>query len=97
MDQILSWNDFIKAFGKVNDIQVRLWHIHSMADLLIMKYQDEIQANEKRNPDEYSTPIISIAEILIEKTTACLKDIDEIDEVSTKIQLQNQNFNREMI
>lgn len=88
MDKVLSWDDFIKVFGKVNDIQVRLWHIHSMADLLIMKYQEEIQGNEKRNPDEYSTPIISIAEMLNEKARACLKDIDEIDEVSTKIQLQ---------
>ena len=85
MDEILSKEDFTKVFGKVEDIKIRLWHMHSLADLLVVKYQEMIDADEIGKRDEFSTPILSIAEMLTEKAESSLRNIEEIEEVSMRI------------
>ena len=81
---ILTDEDFNQIFANAEDIKTMLWHIHSLADLLILKYQETVDAGKITDRDEFSTPILSIAEMLVEKSTAAIKNIDEIDEVGMK-------------
>ncbi len=81
----MTKKDFTNVFGRVEDIKIRLWHMHSLADLLVVKYQEMVDADEIGKRDECSTPILSIAEMLTEKAEASLKNIEEIEEISMEI------------
>jgi hypothetical protein len=65
---------------KLNDINNDLFHIHSLADLLIGKYQEMVDAKQLIEPlDEASSPLLSIAEMIMEKSKACLNRMDLVD------------------
>ncbi len=64
----------------LNDIQNDLYHIHSLADLFIGKYQEMVDSKQIIEPlDEASSPLLSIAEMIMEKSKACLDNADIID------------------
>jgi hypothetical protein len=64
----------------LNDIQNDLYHIHSLANLFVGKYQEMIDNKQLIEPlDEASSPLLSIAEMIMEKSKACLDAADIID------------------
>lgn len=71
--------------GKIEDVKVSLWHIHSLADLLICKYQELLCNKELVTGSGFSSPILSIAEMLTAKAEAALNDLDEIEIVGDKL------------
>lgn len=82
--KILTEKDFNVLFGKVEDVKVMLWHMGSLAELLVIKYQSLVDAGTLKD-DKYAVPILSIAEMMTEKTEAALKNLEEIDEVGKNI------------
>jgi len=53
----------------LNDIQSDLFHIHSLANLLVGKYQEMVDSKQIIEPlDEASSPLLSIAEMIMEKS-----------------------------
>ena len=65
---------------KLNDINNDLFHIHSLANLLVGKYQEMVDAKQIiEDLDEASSPLLSIAEMIMEKSKACLNRMDLVD------------------
>jgi light-regulated signal transduction histidine kinase (bacteriophytochrome) len=78
------------AVGTINDIQNDLYHIHSMADLLVGKYQEMVDSEVINESDMISSPILSIAEIITEKTEKCLNQLGMI-EASMREEMQTSS------
>jgi ferredoxin-fold anticodon binding domain-containing protein len=76
----LSNQDWSKVLAKTEDINVIMYHVKSLADLLICKF-NELVDGDKLKSDELSDPILSIAEMLKEKAEASLKTIEDIGEM----------------
>jgi len=54
-------------------VQTALFHIHSVADIL-----EDMGMNDGENmSNDVSNPLVSMAQIIKEKTEYCLKSIDE--------------------
>jgi hypothetical protein len=69
-----------QAVESLNDIQNDLYHIHSLGYLLVGRYQEMVDAKQIiENLDEPSSPLLSIAEIIMEKTKSCIDKADVID------------------
>lgn len=76
---------------KLNDIQNNLYHIHSLADLFIGKYQEMVDNNQIVEPlDAPSSPLLSIAEMIMEKSKACLNAADIIDSKFQEMKINKQ-------
>ena len=66
---------------KLNDINNDLFHIHSLANLLVGKYQEMVDAKQIiEDLDEASSPLLSIAEMIMEKSKTCLNRMDLVDD-----------------
>jgi len=66
----------------LNDLQSDLFHIHSLADLLIGQYQKMKDAKQIIEPSgEPSSPLFSIAEMIMEKSKNCLDKADIMDAI----------------
>jgi transcription termination factor Rho len=66
----------------LNKIQNDLFHIHSLANLLIGKYQEMIDAKQIIEPlDEPSSPLFSVAEMIMEKSKNCIDKADIMDAI----------------
>lgn len=69
-----------KMKENLNNVQNDLYHIHSLANLLVGKYQEMVDVKQIiENLDEASSPLLSIAEMIMEKSKACLEAVDKID------------------
>lgn len=62
----------------LNDIQENLLHIHSLASVLFGAYEKYVEIGELPN-NEIRNPILSIAEIIMEKSKACLLKAEVIE------------------
>lgn len=82
---ILTKEDYNQIFAKTEDVKVSLWHIHSLAELLVCKYRDLVDSKKLVDGGGFSSPILSIAELLTEKTETALNNIDEIEVVGNEI------------
>lgn len=63
----------------LNEAQGLLFQIHSMADLLVGKYQELADNKAINESNMISSPILSIAEIITEKAEACLNKLELIE------------------
>jgi len=64
---------------QINEVQGMLYQIHSMADLLVAKYQELVASEVINEKEMISSPILSIAEIITEKAEACLDKLNLIE------------------
>lgn len=64
---------------KLNDINNDLFHIHSLAYLLVGLYQEKVDNKELDDSNNISSPLLSIAEMIMEKSKACLNRMDLVD------------------
>lgn len=80
LNETLSTKDLSNLLSKVEDIKANIYHVKSLADLLVCKFQELTYADRLKS-DEFSDPILSIAEMLREKADATLKTIEDIEEI----------------
>lgn len=65
----------------VNEIQRLLLNIHSMSELLTSHHCELIDSGRlKHDPDDLSDPILSIAEIIKDKTESCYRKSQLLEE-----------------
>jgi hypothetical protein len=84
-----SEKDLSNILSKVEEIKVREYQIKSLADLLVCKFQ-ELVDSDRLESNEFSDPILSIAEMLREKADASLASIEEIEVIKMEfIELVN--------
>lgn len=60
-------------------IQGNLFHIHSMAYLLVGLYQEKVDNKELDDSNNISSPFLSIAEMIMEKSKDCLDKAEIIE------------------
>jgi len=66
----------------LNELQNDLFHIHSLADLLIGKYQEMIDNKQIIEPlGSPSSPLFSVAEMIMEKSKNCIDKADIMDAI----------------
>jgi hypothetical protein len=65
----------------LEEIQVNVWHVDSMGNLIARFHTELVDAGLLRvNADETSDPFLSIADIVREKTTSIVNKLDLIEE-----------------
>jgi hypothetical protein len=77
----ISTKDYDAMHNHIEKTNSALWHIHSLADLLVVKYQEMIDAKQIIEGHGYSSPLLSIAEILNEKAEAALDCMNKIEAI----------------
>lgn len=70
--------------NNVNVIRDNLFHIHSLANLLAGKYQ-ELLDSKTNDSTHISSPILSISEMITEKTESCLTTLECLENKLNKL------------
>jgi hypothetical protein len=73
--------------NNVDVIRDNLFHIHSLANLLTGKYQ-ELLDSKTNDSTHISNPILSISEMITEKTESCLTTVEDIENKLNESKLQ---------
>ena len=68
--------------ANLSEIQGNLYHIHSLADLFIGKYQEMVDSKQIiESLDAPSSPLLSIAEMIMEKSENCLDKANVLESI----------------